>query len=257
MVLRERDTSGTLDPQEAILRSARSASPYFKTDCPNPDLPLLTRLDDHAATYAIQLQSGRTGLIYHLGIVAEDLVQVQYKLVASSPQFRATFANGVTVELLGLSYSPPDEQGWWSPAGSPLTEAPPAMLKAFPKTGERGYSLSVRFAGIGGRKISGKFGPLSWRTTHGGRFRSSQPSVSADQGKVVYVDGSIDELVKSVGMAQDEKKQYCHIHVDISHGDWQEDYSIKTDKPNDGVEWVIFKNVALKPALHALAPGHN
>ena len=154
VVLRERDTSGPLDPQEAILRAARSASPYFKTDCPNPDLPLLTRLDDHAATYAIQLQSGRTGLLYHLGLVAEDLVQVQYKLVASSPQFRATFANGVTVELLGLSYSPPDQQGWWSPAGSPLREAPPALLKAFPKTGERGYSLSVRFAGIGGRKIS-------------------------------------------------------------------------------------------------------
>ena len=257
VVLRERDTSGPLDPQEAILRVAKSASPYFKTDCPNPDLPLLTRLDDHPATYAIQLQSGRTGLLYHLGLVAEDLVQVQYKLVASSPQFRATFANGVTVELLGLSYSPPDQQGWWSPAGSPLREAPPALLKAFPKTGERGYSLSVRFAGIGGRKISGKFGPLSWRTTHGGRFRSSQPSVSAGRGKVVYVDGSIDELVKSVGMAQDEKKQYCHIKVGICNGDWREEYRIETYRPNDGVEWIIFRNVALKPLRSAIGPKLN
>jgi len=57
----------------------------------------------------------------------------------------------------------------------------------------------------------------------------------------------VNEVVVWQGAAIDEKRVVCHYKVGICYGDWDKEYRIETDKPNDGVEWVIFKNVALKP----------
>lgn len=173
---------------------------------------------------------------------------MRYKLAGPSSQFNTTLANGVAIEILGLSNYPPDEEAWWGPDGTRLVEAPYSdpLDRPYPRIGEKGYRLSVRFAGIGGREMVGRFCPLSFRTTSGGAFRSDS-RLNKRKVNVVYVNERIDEVVVSMGIATDEKREYCHFKVGVCDGDWKEEYRIETDRPDDGVEWIIFRNVALKP----------
>jgi hypothetical protein len=43
---------------------------------------------------------------------------------AAKDRFEATLANGVTVELIGLSRGPSQQDSWWRPDGKPLAKAP-------------------------------------------------------------------------------------------------------------------------------------
>jgi len=61
-----------------------------------------------------------------LAIIGVPLVQFAPAVEAESADgpFVATFSNGVTVELIGLSVNPSPSEAWWKPDGSPLAERP-------------------------------------------------------------------------------------------------------------------------------------
>ncbi len=44
--------------------------------------------------------------------------------VADDNRYRATFKDGATVEVVGVSTVPTGPNTWWKPDGSPLAEAP-------------------------------------------------------------------------------------------------------------------------------------
>jgi hypothetical protein len=45
-------------------------------------------------------------------------------LVAAQEKFVGTFANGVSVELIGIGMHPSAGADWWKPDGSPLAQRP-------------------------------------------------------------------------------------------------------------------------------------
>jgi predicted Ser/Thr protein kinase len=244
----------TLTAQDVLLKAAR-ASRRIDSDFPDPYLLALTYLDERNTPYVFQLGSGQTGV---LEVLEHDPVQqharIRYQLVAISNQFSTTLANGITVELVGVCTDPSVGQQWWKPDGSPLPESPydDDEVGAFPKIGAKGYKFAVAFTGIGGREMDISMNPLSFRTANSGF--SLQPSKKNGKDNATMLGGKRDAVVVGQGAAIDERRTVCHYKVGICYGDWEREYRIESDEPNDGVEWVVFRNVSLQPPSADLRP---
>jgi prepilin-type processing-associated H-X9-DG protein len=63
----------------------------------------------------------------------------------------ATLPNGVTIELIGVSFHPSRGQSWWKPDGSPLAEAPyeRTEMTGFPDDQSFAYEFAVKFKSPG------------------------------------------------------------------------------------------------------------
>jgi len=76
----------------------------------------------------------------------------------SSSQWKATLPNGVTVELVGVSYHPSEGKPWWRPDGSPLEELPCAKVSVPPEEDFKGYQFVGRIsAPPGARQVSTRY----------------------------------------------------------------------------------------------------
>ncbi|MHC4497509.1 MAG: HEAT repeat domain-containing protein [Planctomycetota bacterium] len=165
---------------------------------------------------------------------------------AQSP-FKATLANGVTVELVGVCEHPSEGRQWWRPDGSPLKEAPydDDFGRAFPKDGEKGYKFAVKFAGMAGKEVDVRITPTNSKSTNGGALFSTSEKNGKENTK--YVEGSLDEEIVWLGAAFDEELRYCDIRIGVCWGDWKSRYQYETDRPADPVEWIEFKDISLRP----------
>ncbi len=152
---------------------------------------------------------------------------------ASSGFSPITLRNGVTVELLGVCEHPSVGKQWWRPDGSPLTERPydDDDGRAFPKPGEKGYKLAIRFSGLAGKGVGAYAMPSDAQSTNGG---------SLDQT-------SVDQEIVSQGVAFDQELDSFDLRVGVSRGPWKDEYWQEIGKSSEAVEWAIFKNVTLRP----------
>jgi hypothetical protein len=161
--------------------------------------------------------------------------------------------NGVTVELLGVCEHPSEGKTWWRPDGSRLVESPydDDFGKAFPKHGERGYKFAVKLSGLAGKEVDAYIQPSSNKTTNGGSLLSRSSKNGKENTK--YRNGSLDEVIVWQGAAFDEELDSCDIRVGVSWGRWPDDSWYHTDKPDDAIEWAVFKDVSLRPGHNAAA----
>jgi hypothetical protein len=168
---------------------------------------------------------------------------------ANRPEFSATLANGVTVELLGVCEHPSEGKRWWRADGSLLEESPydDDFGRAFPKDGERGYKFAAKFSGMAGKEVDVHIEPTDFRTTNGGGLFCTSKKSGKENTK--YVEGSLDQKTVWLGAAFDEKLGHCDVKIGVCEGDWKDHYRYETDQPGDAVEWVKFKNVSLRAGV--------
>jgi peroxiredoxin len=157
--------------------------------------------------------------------------------------------NGVTVELLGLCEYPSVGKPWWKPDGSLLAEAPydNDEGRAFPKGGESGYKLAVRFSGLAGKDIDAYIMPTDAKSTNGGTL--AQISSKNRRKNVKYRNDVVDEEIVWQGFVFDDTVDFCEIKVGVCRGRWDDRY---WRQPSDAVEWAVFREVPLWPQA---APG--
>ena len=94
-------------------------------------------------------------------------------------------------------------KSWWRPNGSLLAERPydDDHGRAFPKPGEKGYKLAVRYSGLAGKNIRPMCVPSNSKTTNGGTL--GQISDKNGKKNAEYLNGSVDEAIVWQGVAFD------------------------------------------------------
>jgi len=81
------------------------------------------------------------------GRLASQSAQTPAVAVSLPPSpWQATLPNGITVELVGISYHPSEGKQWWRPDGSPMREAPYDMIRPGMR-GEVEREIAVRLGG--------------------------------------------------------------------------------------------------------------
>ena len=155
--------------------------------------------------------------------------------------------NGVTVEPLGVCEHPSIGKSWWRPNGSLLAERPydDDHGRAFPKPGEKGYKLAVRFSGLAGKNIGAYVVPSNSKTTNGGTL--GQISDKNGKKNAEYLNGSVDEAIVWQGVAFDAELDSFDLRVGVSQGPWKSEYRREIGKSSDAVEWAVFRDVTLRP----------
>ena len=120
--------------------------------------------------------------------------------------YQATLPNGVTVELVGVSYYPSEGKQWWRPDGSPLAQAPYDGIG--PGTiGEVAREFAVR---LGAPDIA------SLSTTWG-----LDPSVGWSRHDAPLRDDVPVDDVRSVSAAFAAGQTAVTVRVGVAAGEWQ------------------------------------
>ena len=135
-----------------------------------------------------------------------ELSDMRNPSVASD--YKATLANGVTVELVGVCEHPSDGKQWWKPGGNMLTEVP--YKWRFRKLQEevefKGYEFVVRVDGADDVGIR-------WNIPEEG------PSISA--GFPINKSGERIGDKAALGVQIDKKLATTSVSVGITTGEWE------------------------------------
>jgi len=122
--------------------------------------------------------------------------------------FARTLADGVTVELLGISTNPSKRDSWWRPGGTALGEPPcdppGTRLVGVEGAGARLFAVKIR-------RGDGERLGLTWEVVPQGRFASSW--AAQRNGKAV---GEI----KAFGVDIPNDVQTANVRVGIGQGPW-------------------------------------
>jgi len=96
--------------------------------------------------------------------------------------FVATFSNGVTVELIGLSVNPSPGEAWWKPDGSPLADRPYKESRARMSPGPDGISREVcwRWQNPGDPDVQTHWGVIPHPNSFGQAFGRDNEGNSVD-----------------------------------------------------------------------------
>ncbi|MHC4185016.1 MAG: M56 family metallopeptidase [Planctomycetota bacterium] len=129
---------------------------------------------------------------------------------SSQPRFRATFSNGVKVELVGVSEHPSEGKQWWRPDGTLMKDAPYKKVKGktIDKTNEELNQLrefAVEITGSDSKDIS-----IKYRVPAAGRM-SSNLGLSGD--------GTIG--MESIACAFPKLVTAHEVHIGLASGGWQ------------------------------------
>ena len=104
--------------------------------------------------------------------------------IADDGQYRATFKNGASIEVVCISTLPTGPKTWWKPDGSPLAQPPGDTIEPSFNPGENATSRVFVVRVTGATKDSTyRWGSKDWTGYSGGKLRAL-----AQQGLHVPLD---------------------------------------------------------------------
>jgi beta-lactamase regulating signal transducer with metallopeptidase domain len=128
--------------------------------------------------------------------------------------FKATFSNGVTVEIMGVSYHPSKGKQWWRADGAKLEQAPYDRLsgegKVYPQKDDKAREIALRLDSIKSEDVSYCAQTIF---SHGGSATGSC-NVQDNSGKEI-------ENLKAIAMIVPEKQDTITIRYGMAVGKWQ------------------------------------
>ena len=134
--------------------------------------------------------------------------------VADDDPYRATFKDGATVEVVGISTVPTGPHTWWKPDGSPLAEAPVDTIESRFGVRERGMARVILVRNSGVKKDD----MFRWHPTRTERYWGGQPTKDGQSARELdYYEATFEP-----GAAD------CAVQVRVAGGAWT------TEVSNDG-----------------------
>ncbi len=133
-----------------------------------------------------------------------ELVPAAPVEAAAKGDFVATFSNGVSVELIGLSKNPSADSPWWKPDGTPLEGRPyHRMMAKMGSTVSIAREICWRWQGIDGADVQTNWGTVpAYNGAGGGHAKDEQgqkvPELTA---KAISLAGSPDTCTVKLSMS--------------------------------------------------------
>ncbi len=134
--------------------------------------------------------------------------------VADENQYRTSFKNGATIEVVGISTVPSGPHTWWKPDGSPLTEAPvdPIARRTSLRESEEARVILVRVSGVT------KNDNFRWHPTHATSSWGGRPKTNGQNApELEYYEARFGR-----------DRGNCEVQGRLAAGGW------KTEVSNDG-----------------------
>ena len=134
--------------------------------------------------------------------------------VADDNRYRASFPNGATVEVVGVSTVPTGPGTWWKPDGSPMAEAPVDAIerKTSAHEGEVARVILVRVSGVQRDDL------FRWLPTHSASYWGGHPSKKGRNApELEYYEATFRR-----------ERADCEVRARLATGPWT------TEVSNDG-----------------------